>query len=106
MTATVLRRHGNVSVRRAKVHLWRDKEQGTSEIFSRPSRRDTKAHSSGAPTTPLWACGATPCGGSGPSDSFLSRSEGLVHAEAAPTRFMVASGGGLSGLNTYIYMFK
>ena len=40
---------------------------------------------------PLWACGATPCGGSRPSDSFLSRSEGLVHAEGAPTRFMVAS---------------
>ena len=28
--------------------------------------------------------------------SFLSRSEGLVHAEGAPTRFMVASGGVLS----------
>ena len=26
-------------------------------------------------------------------DSFLSRSEGLVHAEGAPTRFVVASGG-------------
>ena len=35
----------------------------------------------GAPTTPLWACGATPCGGSRPSDSFLLRSEGLDHAE-------------------------
>ena len=31
-----------------------------------------------APTTPLWACGATPCGGSHPSDSFSSRSEVLV----------------------------
>ena len=30
------------------------------------------------------------------SDSFLSRSEGLVHAEGAPTRLMVASGGVLS----------
>ena len=49
-----------------------------------------------APTTPLWACGATPCGGSRPSDSFLSRSEGLDHAEGASTRFMVASGGVLS----------
>ena len=28
-----------------------------------------------------------------PSDSFLSRYEGLDHAEGAPTRFMVASGG-------------
>ena len=27
----------------------------------------------------------------------MSRSEGLVHAEGAPTRFMVASDGGLSG---------
>ena len=31
-----------------------------------------------------------------PSDSFLSRSEGLVHAEGAPTRFVVAEGGVLS----------
>ena len=31
-----------------------------------------------------------PCGESRPSDSFLSRSEGLVHAEGAPTRFVVA----------------
>ena len=38
----------------------------------------------GAPTTPLWACGATPYGGFRPSDSFLSRSEGLVHAEGRP----------------------
>ena len=30
------------------------------------------------------------------SDSFLSRSEGLDHAEEAPTRFMVASVGVLS----------
>ena len=45
---------------------------------------------SGAPTTPPWACDATPCGGCRPSDSFLSRSEGLVHAEGAPTRFVVA----------------
>ena len=29
-------------------------------------------------------------------DSFLSRSEGLVHADVARTRFMVASDGGLS----------
>ena len=41
-------------------------------------------------TTPLWACGATPYGGSRPSDSFLWRSEG------ASTGFMVASGGVLS----------
>ena len=46
--------------------------------------------------TPLWACGAPPCGGSRPSDSFLSRSEGLDHAEGATTGFMVASGGVLS----------
>ena len=38
-------------------------------------------HSSGAPITPLWACGATPCGGSRPSDSFLSRSEGSDDTE-------------------------
>ena len=31
-----------------------------------------------------------------PSDSFLSRSEGLGHAEGAPTHFMVASDGVLS----------
>ena len=31
-----------------------------------------------------------------PSDFFLSRSEGLDHAEAVSTGFMVASGGGLS----------
>ena len=31
-----------------------------------------------------------------PSDSFLSRSEWLVHAEGASTRFMVASGEGPS----------
>ena len=52
--------------------------------------------SSGARATPLWACGATPCGGFRPSDSFLSRSEELDHAEGAPTRFMIASGGVLS----------
>ena len=40
--------------------------------------------------------GATPCGGSRPSDSFLSRSEWLDHAEGAPTRFIVESGGVLS----------
>ena len=34
--------------------------------------------------------------GSRPSDSFLTRSEGLVHAGEAPTRFMVASGGVVS----------
>ena len=34
--------------------------------------------------------------GSRSSDSFLSRSEGLVHAEGVPTRFMAASGGVLS----------
>ena len=34
--------------------------------------------------------------GSRPSDSFLSRSEGLDHAEGASTGFMVASGGVLS----------
>ena len=45
---------------------------------------------------PLWACGASPCEGSRTSDSFLSRSEGLDHAEGAPTRFMAASGGVLS----------
>ena len=31
-----------------------------------------------------------------PIGFFLSRSDGLVHAEGAPTRFMVASGGVLS----------
>ena len=41
-------------------------------------------------------CGATPCGGSRPSASFLSKSEGLDHDEKASTGFMVASGGGLS----------
>ena len=30
------------------------------------------------------------------SDSFMSRSEWLVHVKGAPTRFMVASGGVLS----------
>ena len=34
--------------------------------------------------------------GSRPSDFLLSRSEGLVYAEGAPTGFMVASGGVLS----------
>ena len=38
----------------------------------------------GAPTTPLWVCGATSCGGSRPSDSVLSRSEGLDHAKGRP----------------------
>ena len=38
----------------------------------------------------------TSCGGSRTSDSFLSRSEGLEHAEGPPTRFMDASGGVLS----------
>ena len=37
-----------------------------------------------------------PCEGSRTSDSFLSRSEVLVHAEGASTRFTVASGGVLS----------
>ena len=36
-------------------------------------------------------------GGSRPSDSFLSTSEWLDHAEGASTRFMAASGGGLPG---------
>ena len=30
------------------------------------------------------------------ADSFLSRSEGLDHADGASTRFMVASGGNVS----------
>ena len=34
-----------------------------------------------APTTPLWARGAPPFGGSRPSDSFLSKSEGMDRAE-------------------------
>ena len=45
--------------------------------------------------TPLWACGAAPYGGSRPSDSVLSRSEGLDHAEGAAKGFRVASSGGL-----------
>ena len=49
-----------------------------------------------SPTTPLWASGATSCGGSRPSDSFLSRSEWLALAEGASTGFMIASGGVLS----------
>ena len=74
-------------------------------ILARPPRPSTlmrilefllNVGNSGAPPTPLWACGATPCGGSRPSSSILSRSEGMVHAEGAPTRFMVASGGVLS----------
>ena len=32
----------------------------------------------------LWPCGATPCGAFRLADSFLLRSEGLVHVEAAP----------------------
>ena len=44
----------------------------------------------------LRACGATPCGGSRPSDPVLSESEWVIHAEGAPTRLMVASGGVLS----------
>ena len=40
--------------------------------------------------TSLRACGATPCRGYRPSASFLSRSEGLEHAEGASTRFMAA----------------
>ena len=39
---------------------------------------------------------ATPCEGYRPSNSLLSRSEWLDHAEAASTRFMVVSGGILS----------
>ena len=38
----------------------------------------------------------TVCGGSCPSESFLSRSEWLDHAEGASTGFMIASGGVLS----------
>ena len=48
------------------------------------------------PTTPIWACATTRCGGSRPSDSFLSRSEGLDHAKGLSKRLMFASGGGLS----------
>ena len=44
-----------------------------------------------APTTPLWACVTTPRGRSRSSDIFLSRSEGQVHVEGAPTRSMFAS---------------
>ena len=55
--------------------------QKTSNIKNTDIRRD---------------CGATPCGGSRPWDSFLSRFEGLVYAEGAPTRFMIASCGVLS----------
>ena len=45
---------------------------------------------------PLRACGATPCRASRSSDSLLSGSEELDHAEWASTGFMVASGGVLS----------
>ena len=41
-------------------------------------------------------CGATPCGGSRPSDSLMPRSKWLDYAEGASTGFMVASGGVLS----------
>ena len=44
-------------------------------------------------TTPVWARGATPSGGSRPSDFFLSRSEWLDDAEGASTGFMIAPGG-------------
>ena len=42
------------------------------------------------------ACVATSSGGSRPSESFLSRSERLDHAERASTGFMASSGGALS----------
>ena len=45
------------------------------------------------PTTPPWACCATPCGGFRLSDSFLRGSERMDHGEGASTGFMVASGG-------------
>ena len=44
---------------------------------------------------PLWACGATPCGGSHPSNAFLSRSERLDQGDAASTCFMFALDGDL-----------
>ena len=42
------------------------------------------------------SCGATPSGGSRPSDTFLPRDEGLDHAETASVGFMVVSDGVLS----------
>ena len=53
-------------------------------------------HGSGAPTTPLWACGVTPCSVSCQLDFVLSKSEGLDHAERASTGFVTASVGVLS----------
>ena len=92
--------------RTGNVFMWVGLIMGTGimmclygrEWYARQNCPNTmvSCHCSGAPTTPLWACDATPCGGSRPSDTFLSRSEGLVHAEGASTRSMIASGGALS----------
>ena len=46
-----------------------------------------------APTTPLWARGATPRGGSRPSDSVFWGSERLDQTKESPAYFVVASDG-------------
>ena len=76
-------------------HRWHDSMDNRS-ILNDLITHTSRLHSSWAPTMPLWACGAIPCGGSRPSDSFLSSFEGRDHAVGASTGFMVASGGVLS----------
>ena len=52
---------------------------------------------SGAPTSPVIACGVTPCRRSRPLNSVFSGSSGLDYAERSAACFVVASGGALSG---------
>ena len=56
---------------------------GFTDLLLRRFRSD-HIDSSGAPITPLLAWGVTPRGGSRSSYTFLSRSEGLDHAEGRP----------------------
>ena len=72
--------------RRGKLVLSAFYQMLASNLANRRLFRPT----SRAPTTPLWARGATPCEGSRSLDSFLPRSE------EASTGFMVAPCGVLS----------
>ena len=71
----------------------RPNTEHTRKTLVTPHRTKPAITVESAYSTPLSACGATPCGGSLPSDTFLSRSEGPDHAEGASTGFMVALGG-------------
>ena len=93
----VLRRRlnssGTMSLRRILGYRWHDYMSNDLVLVEIGLRQVTCMVRDRQLPNALWACGATLCEGSRPSDTSLSISEWLDHAEGASTGFMLASCG-------------